>query len=164
MSTGSSACSDSRPGSLLKGRFAWINGVLHLISPCGERLLRLGERFELVWATGWEETANDYLPHLLGLPGELPCLTFDEHAEFGTAHWKLGAISDYAGPDRPVAWIDDSLTDDCHAWARERPAPTLLVTTESDVGAPGRARRAAARLGGFAHGGRHAAPICSICR
>jgi hypothetical protein len=122
------------PGLHPEGQFAWINGVPHFISPCGERLLRLAERFELVWATGWEETANDYLPHLLGLPRALPCLTFDGRAEFGTAHWKLGAIEEYAGPDRPIGWIDDSLTEDCQAWARERSGPTLLVTTESDVG------------------------------
>ena len=29
-------------------------------------------------------------------------------ARFGTAHWKLDAIEEYAG-DRPLAWIDDSL-------------------------------------------------------
>jgi hypothetical protein len=122
------------PGLAPEGEFAWINGVPHFISPCGGRLLRLGERFELVWATGWEETANDYLPHLLGLPEELPCLIFDGRAEFGTAHWKLDAIEEYAGPDRPLAWIDDSLTEDCHDWARERSGPTLLVPTQSDVG------------------------------
>jgi hypothetical protein len=117
-----------------EGRFAWVKGVPHFISPCGALLRRLGERFELVWATGWEETANDYLPHLLDLPGELPCLSFDGRAVFGTAHWKLDAIEEYAGSDRPLAWIDDCLTEDCQAWARERPGPTLLVQTQSDVG------------------------------
>jgi hypothetical protein len=121
-------------GCAPEGQFSWVNGVPHFISPCGPRLRRLADRYELVWATGWEETANEYLPHLLGLPGELPCLRFDGRAEFGTAHWKLDAISEYAGTDRAVAWVDDSLTEDCHAWARERLAPTLLVQTQSDVG------------------------------
>ena len=121
-------------GCAPEGHFAWVNGVPHFISPCGPRLLRLADRFELVWATGWEETANEYLPHLLGLPAELPCLSFDGRAEFGTAHWKLDAISEYAGPERPVAWLDDSLTDDCHEWAQSRPGPTLLLVTQSDVG------------------------------
>jgi hypothetical protein len=122
------------PGLAPEGRFAWVNGVPHFISPCGARLRRLSDRFELVWATGWEETANEYLPHLLDLEGELPCLTFDGRAVFGTAHWKLDAIEEYAGPERPIAWIDDSLTEDCHAWARERRGPTLLVSTKSEVG------------------------------
>ena len=28
----------------------------------------LGDDFELVWCSGWEEKANDHLPHLMGLP------------------------------------------------------------------------------------------------
>ena len=99
----------------------------------GERLRRLAERYELVWATGWEEKANEYLPHLLGLPSELPCLTFDGRAVFGTAHWKLEAIDEYAG-DRRAAWIDDNLDDECREWARKRRAPTLLVETDPAVG------------------------------
>ena len=42
--------------------------------------------YELIWATGWEDRANDALAGLLGLP-ELPYLTFDGAARFGTAHW-----------------------------------------------------------------------------
>jgi hypothetical protein len=122
---------DQRP----EGQFHWVNGVLHYISArAGDCLRRLGESFELVWATGWEETANEYLPRLIGLPAELQCLRFDEYAVFGSAHWKLGAIEAFAGPERPTAWIDDSLTEDCHAWANARPGPTLLIPTESDVG------------------------------
>src|SRR5918996_332427 len=86
------------------GRLHSINGVMHYISvDCGARLLRLAERYELIWATGWEEAANDYLPHLLGLPGELPVLTFDGRVAAGSAHWKVDAIDQYAG-DRPLAW------------------------------------------------------------
>jgi hypothetical protein len=122
---------DRRPA----GSFHWVNGVLHYISGgAGERLRRLSERFELVWATGWEETANEYLPRLLDLPGELPCLRFDDNPIFGSAHWKLGAIDRFAAPQRPLAWIDDSLDHGCHAWAHARPGPTLLVQTESDKG------------------------------
>jgi len=122
---------DRRPD----GGFHWINGVLHYISSqAGGRLRRLGEHFELVWATGWEETANEYLPRLLGLPGELPCLRFDDYPVFGQAHWKLGAIDHFSGPHRPVAWIDDSLDEDCFNWAAARTGPTLLVQTESDKG------------------------------
>jgi HAD domain in Swiss Army Knife RNA repair proteins len=117
-----------------EGRFHAINGMPHYISlTCGMRLRRLREHFELVWATGWEETANEYLPHLLGLPGSLPWLTFNGSARFGTAHWKLEAIATYAR-GRPLAWIDDSLDGECSAWARQRTAPTLLVPTRADEG------------------------------
>jgi hypothetical protein len=45
----------------------------------------------------------------------------------------VDAIDEYAG-DRPVAWIDDCLDQSCHAWAKSREAPTLLVPVESDCG------------------------------
>jgi hypothetical protein len=119
----------------LPGPFHWIDGVAHCIPPAsGPLLARLAERFELVWATGWEEKANEYLPEILGLPfRELPCLTFDGRAVFGSSHWKLDALTEYA-QDRPAAWIDDHLDDSCLLWARSRGAPTLLVETHAAVG------------------------------
>lgn len=116
------------------GRFHLIDGIAHCISDsAGAELLRLAEYYELVWATGWEERANDHLPLILGLPETLPVLTFGGRARFGSAHWKLESIDEYAG-DRPLAWIDDNLDESCHAWAAQRVAPTLLVQTASDVG------------------------------
>ena len=114
-------------------KFELIDGMVHCISlAAGERLLRLAEHYELVWATGWEEKANDYLPNLLGLP-ELPHLSFDGAARFGSAHWKLGPLDDL-GRDRALAWIDDSFDESCYEWARGRGEPTLLVPTESHLG------------------------------
>ena len=115
--------------------FHWVDGIAHCISTdCGARLQRLDERFELVWATGWEEKANEYLPLILDLPfRDLPSLSFDGSAVWGTAHWKLAAIDEYAG-DRPAAWIDDNLDERCESWANDRAAPTLLVRTEPDTG------------------------------
>lgn len=112
-----------------------VDGILHCIATeCGERLRRLDEHFELVWATGWEEKANEHLPLILELPfKQLPSLTFDGRAVFGTAHWKLEAIEQYAG-DRPAAWIDDNLDERCERWAAGRDAPTLLVRTEPATG------------------------------
>jgi hypothetical protein len=116
------------------GRFHLIDGIAHCISDsAGTELLRLVDVYELIWATGWEERANDHLPLILGLPDELPCLHFDGRARFGTAHWKIDAIEAYAR-DRPLAWIDDSLDDSCRTWAAERDAPTLLVMTQPDIG------------------------------
>jgi hypothetical protein len=119
----------------MPGPLYWIDGVAHCIPrDVGERLSTLAERFELVWATGWEERANEHLPHLLGLPfRELPYLTFDGRAAFGSAHWKLEAIDAYAG-DRAAAWIDDNVDEECMAWAEERPAPTLVIHAESATG------------------------------
>jgi hypothetical protein len=121
------------PESPHPGQFHSVDGILHCIgSDAGPRLARLVDAYELVWSTGWEEKANEYLPHLLGIP-ELPVLTFDGRAVFGTAHWKLAAMDEYAG-GRPAAWIDDSMDERCRRWAAERGAPTLLVETESAIG------------------------------
>ncbi len=115
------------------GEYHLVDGILHCISmPTGPMLNRLAETYDLIWATGWEDRANDHLPNILGVP-TLPFLTFDGRARFGTAHWKLEALQDHGG-DRPLAWVDDSLDQSCYEWADERPAPTLLVQTESTRG------------------------------
>lgn len=122
------------------GGFHSVDGIPHCIPAAGgPRLARLAETFELVWATGWEERANEYLPHILSLAcGELPVLSFDGRSRAGArgtaGHWKVAAIDAYAGPDRPAAWIDDDLDERCEAWAAGRAAPTLLVRTEPALG------------------------------
>jgi HAD domain in Swiss Army Knife RNA repair proteins len=122
-------------GTELPGPFHWVDGVAHCIPrDSGPRLTRLAESYDLVWATGWEEKANEYLPAILELPfGPLPYLNFDGRAVFGSAHWKLDTIDRYAG-DRPLAWIDDHLDEACEAWAAERFAPTRLVKTAPHSG------------------------------
>ncbi len=115
------------------GEFHLVDGMPHYLSrDAAERIKRVLKEYEGVWASGWEDRANDHLPLLLGLP-EMPHLTFDGRAQFGTAHWKLEAIDEYAG-DRPLAWIDDNFNRACRRWAKKREAPTLLVPTESDRG------------------------------
>jgi HAD domain in Swiss Army Knife RNA repair proteins len=112
-----------------EGSFHSIDGIPHFLSSgAAEHLLALAPNFELAWASGWEEKANEYLPHLLGLP-ELPYLSFERSVGRTNAHWKLDAIDAYAGATRPLAWIDDAFNDACHEWAEARMAPTLLVQT-----------------------------------
>jgi hypothetical protein len=114
-------------------RFQLIDGMAHCIShEAGGRLRRLIPYYEMVWATGWEDRANDHLLGLLGLQ-PMPVIRFGGDARFGSAHWKLGPIAAYAA-GRRLAWIDDSLDDECHAWARARPEPTLLVPTDPTTG------------------------------
>ena len=116
------------------GRFHLIDGIAHCIPDAvGDRLRRLAQHYELIWATGWEDRANDHLPGILGLEGQLPYLSFGGRARFGTAHWKLASIDAYAA-DRPAAWVDDSIDEQCEWWAEQREAPTLLVKTNSATG------------------------------
>jgi hypothetical protein len=120
------------------GRFELVDGVGHFLSAsAGEHLRALSGTFELVWCTGWEEKANEYLPLALGLPGPLPHLTFERAVGRANTHWKLAAIEAFASPRGPLAWIDDAHDETCTAWALARQAPTLLVSTDPAVGLTG---------------------------
>jgi hypothetical protein len=116
------------------GSFHQIDGIPHFLSAAAAAHLHaLARIFDLVWASGWEEKANEHLPHLLGFRAPLPFLRFPRSAASRTAHWKLDSIDAYSGR-RPLAWIDDSFNAACHAWAEARPAPTLLVRTAPEHG------------------------------
>jgi hypothetical protein len=114
--------------------FHAIDGIPHFLSHAAARHLRdLVSDFDLVWASGWEEKAEEHLPRLLGLPAGLPFLRFERSPGRTHPHWKLAAIEEHAG-QRALAWIDDAFNDACHAWAGARPAPTLLVQTAPERG------------------------------
>lgn len=116
------------------GTFHSIEGVPHLLSAvAAAHLLDLRADFDLVWASGWEERADEHLPHLLGLPKGLPHLCFERAVGRANAHWKLQAIERHAG-ERPLAWVDDALDESCEEWAVARASPTLLVQTSPERG------------------------------
>jgi len=119
------------PHAVPQGTWTQVDGIAHLLSATAAgHLHRLASRFEPVWCSGWEEKANEHLPHLLGL-GPYSHLTFP--ITEGSEHWKLESVRAHAG-DRPLAWIDDDLNPACHAWAARREAPTLLVDTDPATG------------------------------
>jgi hypothetical protein len=110
-------------------RFELIDGMMHRVSIVAcESLRRLSGHFELVWATGWQDRANDHFTQFLGLP-PLPYVDFKDAARFGSAHWKLEPLDAYS-KGRPVAWVDDNFDDSCFEWAAAREAPTLLVPVD----------------------------------
>ncbi len=135
-----------------EGSFHSIDGMPHFLSAeAAAHLLGLAADFELAWCSGWEERANEHLPHLLGLPAALPFLRFERSVGRSNAHWKLAAIDEFAGT-RALAWIDDALNEACHEWAAARDrggAPTLLVQTEP---ARGLTAHEAERLSAWARG------------
>jgi hypothetical protein len=118
------------------GRFLLVDGIPHFLSAGAAELLGdLHDDFELVWCSGWEDKADEYLPFALGLPAGLHHLTFPgAPGADPLRHWKLSSIDGFAGPDRPLAWIDDQFDESCHRWAQARPAPTELVVTDPAVG------------------------------
>jgi hypothetical protein len=111
-----------------------IDGVPHVLSRTAAAALgELVPTFECVWCTGWKDRADSYLPHLLGLPRGWPHVRFRTSADHA-GHWKLPGIDGFAGPDRPLAWIDDQLDAACSTWAAARAGPTLLLETDPLVG------------------------------
>jgi len=116
-----------------EGTWAQVDGIAHFLSArAAANLQRLEHTFELAWCSGWEDRANDHLPHLIGV-GPLPHLSFGP-ASTTAGHWKLDAIDAYAGAQRPLAWVDDDFNDACHAWAARRAAPTLLQESDPAIG------------------------------
>jgi hypothetical protein len=123
--------SNARPA----GAFHSVDGVMHFLSSdAGKHLRDLHARFELVWCSGWEEKADDHLPPALSLPRGLPFLSFERNPARGHGHWKLAAIEAYAGPRRPLAWIDDAHDEACNVWAAARAGATLLMATTPAAG------------------------------
>jgi len=131
------------PEQAPEGAWCAVDGILHFLSAAAaEHLRTLGQRFDLVWCSGWEEKANEHLPHAIGL-GPLPHVTFETPPGKPAAHWKLHGIDAHLCPppqaagyalERPLAWIDDAHDESCHAWAARRDAPTLLVATDPAIG------------------------------
>ncbi|PYC71460.1 hypothetical protein C7C46_26825 [Streptomyces tateyamensis] len=89
----------------------------------------------LVWATTWEDQANEVLAPRLGLP-RLPVVHWpeeDEDEPIGQ-HWKTGPLVGWAA-GRPFAWVDDELTDADRRWvAQHHPAPALLHRIDARYG------------------------------
>ena len=124
---------DVRPEDRPEGSWHVVEGIAHFLSSTASaHLQRLGDWFDPVWCSGWEERADEHLPLLLGVP-RLPHLSFDRNPGRGNGHWKLTAIEAHVG-DRPLAWVDDALDEACDEWAANRPAPTLLMRTDPAVG------------------------------
>lgn len=104
------------------------NPLLSRLDPgLGPRLLSLG--CEPVWATTWQDEANEVIAPRLGLPA-LPVVRWPE--DTGTPgtprglHWKTAGLVDWAG-GRPFLWVDDEIGPVDRWWVEGRhPAPALL--------------------------------------
>jgi hypothetical protein len=127
------------------GRYVLVDGHLHFLSDAAAGLIAELEPFyELVWCTGWEERADAHLPDALGVPPGLEHVRLERDPPAEAAaerdpaaalrHWKLDAIDAFAGPERPLAWLDDGHDDSCAAWAAGRGGPTLLLAADPSQG------------------------------
>lgn len=96
----------------------------------GEWLLGLAEAFDLVWATGWGEMAHRHISPVLGLP-KFPAIAFPP-VPFAPLE-KLPAIDAFVRA-RPLAWIDDVISEEAQHWAAQRGSPTLIVKVDPAIG------------------------------
>ncbi|MEV5966686.1 HAD domain-containing protein [Kribbella sp. NPDC051952] len=74
----------------------------------GVELTALAEDFDLVWATSWEHGANRLLSPLLGLPNDLPVITWPSRTPVPRGSWKTPYVAEWVG-DRPFVWVDDEV-------------------------------------------------------
>lgn len=95
---------------------------------CGERLRLLAMRFQLVWATSWEDEANHVLCGPLGLP-PLRVIRFGDDEPAPGISYKLDAINRFV-KDKPVVYLDDDVGHDVTAWSAARAAPTLVIEVD----------------------------------
>lgn len=111
-------------------------GLLSRINPAlGPRLLSL--ECDLIWATGWEDEANDVISPRVGLP-QLPVLAWsvDDLESGGLAglHWKTRDLIARAG-GRPFVWVDDEISQADRDWVTlDHRGPALLHRVESHLG------------------------------
>ena len=96
-----------------------------LVSPDhGRALIELTEVFTLVWASTWEESANELLSPLLGLP-ELPVIEWPDRArewalvDRHQGSWKSKHIAAWLtryADGSPWVWVDDEITRADREW------------------------------------------------
>jgi hypothetical protein len=120
-------------------------------------LIALAETFDLVWASSWEHGANRLIAPALGIPTDLPVISWPagsrtmprpvlrlpnsprDVAEPGRGDrgvsWKTRHVADWVG-ERPFVWVDDEVGDADRAYLADRPrlGAHLLRAVEADHG------------------------------
>jgi hypothetical protein len=101
----------------------------------GAWLAELGRRFELAWATMWEQDAPAHIGPLLDLPA-MPYARMHRTGARTITEIKIPGIEHLAGP-RPLAWLDDDHDPISAQWAQRRTMagiPTLIVPVDPHLG------------------------------
>ena len=122
--------------------------TLHFDNEVVDMVDALAEHFDIVWATMWNEKANEEIAPLLGLH-DFPVMVCSKTVGWDTAvaagtHafdinrlWfaKTPLIPDFAA-GQPFAWLDDDHSSYDQKWLAENGAdqPFLLVRTNADSG------------------------------
>lgn len=126
-------------------RHAQADGYQLLLYPeHADWVARLEQRFDMVWATMWQQQAVVALAPVVGFGADWPWIDFTAHQDHDTLQRTGMGIGSYKFPgvvatvaDRPMVWIDDDLEPAIYDWAAERDEagiPTLLVQPSPDEG------------------------------
>lgn len=103
---------------------------VRLCSRHAEWLRELAAVFEIAWASGWGEAANEVICPIFDLPPfpvvPFPAVPFQPRD-------KVPAVAAFTG-ERPTAWVEDIVTGEARVWAAQRVAPTLIVEVSSTFG------------------------------
>ncbi|MFG1941419.1 HAD domain-containing protein [Nonomuraea sp. NPDC048826] len=106
--------------------------TVHLNQRHGPRLLELALETgaELVWATTWEQHANEWIAPRIGLPS-LPVIGMRPDDRIGGEHgemFKTRRVAEYVG-GRPFVWFDDQVyqEDENYLRARQGTGEFLLI-------------------------------------
>jgi hypothetical protein len=89
-----------------------------------DRIARLEQVYDCVWATSWEHRAPNELSPKLGFGASWPVITFDDNQRYNWEldFWKMPAVIKWIGDnavDRKVAWIDDDFSFEALDWAHK---------------------------------------------
>lgn len=134
-------------GRTVKG--VWCPYTLHFDNEVVDMIEALQEHFDIVWATMWNERANDLIAPALGIE-PFPVMYADHNKGWdtalarGTEQWnvhrlwyaKTPLLPEYAA-GQPFAWLDDDHSRADRFWlAKQADAPEhfLLQRTDADYG------------------------------
>ena len=110
-----------------------------LLNPAhGAALLALTDVVDLMWATTWEDAANELISPVLGLPQNLPVIHWPTSARDLSSYrgsWKTRHVLALVG-SRPIAWFDDEVNrhDRAYVAATATAGPALLRRIEPHQG------------------------------
>ncbi|MEU9327895.1 HAD domain-containing protein [Streptomyces canus] len=117
------------PPSRVRPLRVWLN------PSHGQSLLRLTDRYDLVWATTWSDEANTFIAPVLGLP-PLPVVDWPTTLAPGPngTFWKTRHLVTHA-EGRPFVWLDDELDDRDREFVRSHhEGPALLRWVDPRLG------------------------------
>lgn len=132
----------------LRGVIGFPDGLQVILNPAHNDALRaLSETFTLIWATAWQEEANEFIGPLLGLR-HLPVIEWpahvveDQRREGRNGSWKTPWVSRwlaYYAPGIPWAWVDDEVNRYDRFWFAQHhyggdPGPHLIHRVEEGRG------------------------------